>query len=172
MTTLHESGCVCGLVRYRVQEDPAIRQICHCTFCQRRSGSAFATVAYFDERNVTFVQGELKQYQHVSDESGRWLRTEFCPACATTVTHTVQVRPGLRAIAMGTLDDPEWLTIPTPHLGAFQAIVVPIPEDTVRFQRRRRRSRVDYALLAATATAFFPASTRACQVTSTACRCW
>jgi hypothetical protein len=36
---------------------------------------------------------------------------QFCPSCGTTVTHTAELRPGLRAIAAGTLDDPDWLRI-------------------------------------------------------------
>ena len=39
---------------------------CHCRFCQRLLGTAFAAVAYFDERNVTFLQGELTQYEQRS----------------------------------------------------------------------------------------------------------
>ena len=108
MNDVHGGGCVCGSVRYQISGEPVICQVCHCRFCQRRSGSAFGTVAYFEERDVTFLQGELRTYEHHSDESGRWLKMQFCPRCATTVTHTVEMRPGLRAIAMGTLDDPEW----------------------------------------------------------------
>lgn len=108
MNTVHEGGCVCGAVRYRVQGDPEICQICHCRFCQKRVGSAFGAIAYFDERNVTIVQGELREFEHRSDETGRWLRMQFCVQCGTTVTHAVQIRPGLRAIALATLDDPEW----------------------------------------------------------------
>jgi len=36
---------------------------------------------------------------------------EFCPRCGTTVTHTSEMRPGLRSIAAGTFDDPGWLRI-------------------------------------------------------------
>lgn len=111
MSEVHEGGCACGSVRYQIVGEPAVCQVCHCQFCQRRSGSAFAMVAYFDEREVTFLQGELQDYEHRSDESGRWLKTQFCRQCGTTVTHTVEIRPGLRAISMGTLDDPEWPTI-------------------------------------------------------------
>ena len=107
MNQVHEGGCACGAVRYRVKGNPDICQICHCTFCQRRLGSAFATVAYFDERNVEIFPGKLTAYEHHSDESGRWLKMEFCSRCGTTVTHTVQIRPGLRAIAVATFDDPE-----------------------------------------------------------------
>ena len=38
----------------------------------------FATLAYFDEANVRIEKGEVTEYQHRSDESGRWLRTQFC----------------------------------------------------------------------------------------------
>lgn len=108
MTTSHEGGCACGFVRYQVQGDPQICQVCHCRFCQRRLGSAFGTVAYFEDANVTILKGELLECEHRSDESGRWLRMQFCPKCGTTITHTTEIRPGLRAIAVGTLDDPEW----------------------------------------------------------------
>ena len=111
MNQTHEGGCACGDVRYRVRGPAEICQICHCRFCQRRVGSAFATVAYFDERNVEVTQGNLTEYEHRSDESGRWLKMQFCSRCGTTVTHTVQMRPGLRAIAVATFDDPEWLPI-------------------------------------------------------------
>jgi hypothetical protein len=134
MTTL-QGGCACGLVRYHVRGSPQICQICHCTFCQRRTGSSFATIAYFNEGDVSFNQGELKQYQHRSDESGRWLRTDFCPTCATTVTHTVEVRPGLRAIAVGTLDDPEQLTIERHIWVQSKRSWVSIPEGTATFAK-------------------------------------
>jgi hypothetical protein len=110
-TETHEGGCVCGAVRYRVRGAPAIASVCHCAFCRRRSGGAFAVIAYFDAKDVEFLQGELAEYEHRSDESGRWLRMNFCPNCGTTVSHTVEARPGMRGIAGGTFDDPDWFTI-------------------------------------------------------------
>lgn len=111
MGNVHEGGCACGAVRYRVRGQPVVGQICHCRFCQRRLGSAFAVVVYFDEKDVQITQGQLTQCEHRSDESGRWLKMEFCPRCGTTVTHTAEARPGLRAIAGGTFDDPDWFRI-------------------------------------------------------------
>ncbi|NNL18586.1 MAG: aldehyde-activating protein, partial [Boseongicola sp.] len=40
-----EGGCTCGHVRYRVSSEPMIVHCCHCTWCQRQSGSAFAVNA-------------------------------------------------------------------------------------------------------------------------------
>lgn len=111
MNELHEGGCVCGAVRYRVRGDPVVAAVCHCTFCQRRLGSAFAVFAYFNDENVEFTRGQLTEYEHRSDESGRWLKMQFCVSCGTTLTHTAEVRPGLRSIAAGTFDDPDWLRI-------------------------------------------------------------
>ena len=39
--TIHEGGCLCGAVRYRVEGEPALSSVCNCTSCQRRTGSAF-----------------------------------------------------------------------------------------------------------------------------------
>ncbi len=109
--TIHEGGCVCGAVRYRVKNAPARTSACHCRFCQRRTGSAFGIGAYFREADVEILGGELKTYEHRSDETQRWLRMQFCPRCGATVTWTAEALPGMRAIAGGSFDDPKWLRI-------------------------------------------------------------
>lgn len=111
MTETHEGGCLCGAVRYRVTGQPTRTAVCHCTFCQRRTGSAFGISAYFAEQDVAITQGVLHPYEHRSDESRRWLKMEFCPTCGTTVTWTAELFPGERAVAGGTLDDPNWLKL-------------------------------------------------------------
>jgi hypothetical protein len=67
--------------------------------------------AYFDEKNVEIISGVLKTYEYRSDESHRWIKTEFCPTCGTTVTWTAEAFPGARGIAGGTFDDPNWLKL-------------------------------------------------------------
>ena len=111
MADIHEGGCVCGAVRYRVRNKPVRTGACHCTFCQRRTGSAFGIGAYFRDEDVEILRGALKTYEHRSDESKRWLKMQFCPNCGTTVTWTVELLPGARAIGVGTLDDPKWLKV-------------------------------------------------------------
>ena len=111
MSEIHEGGCVCGSVRYRVRGEPVMGIVCHCRFCQRRLGSAFALLAYFNEQDVEFTSGQLAAFEHRSDESDRWLKMGFCPHCGTTVTHIAEVRPGMRAIAGGTFDDPAWFQV-------------------------------------------------------------
>ncbi|MDQ5849121.1 MAG: GFA family protein [Pseudomonadota bacterium] len=107
----HEGGCLCGAVRYRARNQPVRTSACHCTFCQRRTGSAFGVGAYFKQEDVEVLRGALTTYEHRSDETQRWLRIQFCPHCGTTVTWTVEAMPGMRALGLGTFDDPKWLKV-------------------------------------------------------------
>lgn len=110
-SVIHEGGCVCGEVRYRVHGEPTAALVCHCSYCQRRTGSAFAITVYFDEANVELLSGMISRHEHRSDESGRWFKTEFCQKCGTTIGHTAELRPGQRAVSGGTFDDREWFMV-------------------------------------------------------------
>ena len=35
-------GCQCGAIRYEIREAPHLVYTCHCTECQRLTGSAFS----------------------------------------------------------------------------------------------------------------------------------
>jgi len=111
MSLTHEGGCVCGAIRYRVSGQPAIAQACHCAYCQRRTGSAFALIAAFKEDQVEVTGSAITQYEHRSDESNRWLRCHFCSRCGTTILITLEKNPGVRAIPGGTFDDPSWFKV-------------------------------------------------------------
>ena len=114
MADVHEGGCLCGTVRYRVvgNPNPTLTCVCHCTRCQRHTGSAFRLSVYFDETEVKITRGILKPYEYRSEESQRWVKMEFCPTCGTTVTWTAEAAPGVRGIAGGTFDDPSWFELP------------------------------------------------------------
>lgn len=109
--TIHEGGCFCGAVRYRVSGQPFRANICHCTNCQKRTGSSFGISTYFKEEQVEFNDGERKLYRFESDESGRFGDMEFCANCGSTVSWTAEFFPGARGIAGGSFDDPNWFQI-------------------------------------------------------------
>jgi hypothetical protein len=135
MSDVHEGGCLCGSVRYRTIGEPTLATVCHCTYCQRRSGSAFSTPVLFKLEQVEFSGGPLTTYEHRSDETHRWLRSEFCPRCGTTVSWTVERRPGTRGIAGGTYDDPSWLRV-TRHIWTRSARPwTSIPTDVETFEK-------------------------------------
>lgn len=107
----HEGGCQCGAVRFRTNGTPVRVAACHCTACKLRTGAAYGIGVYFNEADVTFLSGDLSTFVFRSDESGRWLRNEFCPRCGTAVSWTLELRPGLRGMAGGAFDDPNWFDI-------------------------------------------------------------
>ena len=52
-----EGGCACGSVRYRLDAAPMFVNCCHCTWCQRETGSAFAVNAVIEASQVELLQG-------------------------------------------------------------------------------------------------------------------
>ncbi len=109
--TVHEGGCQCGAVRFRTTAQPVRSMACHCRTCKQRTGAAFGVGVYFHDKDVEFIQGKLEHFEFHSSESGRWLRNEFCPKCGSTVTWTLELRPGIRGIAGGNFDEPGWYPI-------------------------------------------------------------
>ena len=113
MSTKHEGGCVCGAVRYETQGDPMRVSVCHCTWCQRRTGSAFAVEPVFQMEQVVVSGPPLSRYRHISDSSGRWLELAFCPTCVTNIGFVTERAPDLQFIDAGTFDDPTWINAET-----------------------------------------------------------
>ena len=81
----HEGGCACGAVRYQTSGQPEIHAVCHCRYCQLRTGSASCVGAYFPDSDVTLLSGDLSQH-HYQTQSGNNVTTCFCEQCGTT-TH-------------------------------------------------------------------------------------
>jgi hypothetical protein len=109
MAEQHEGGCVCGAVRYVAHGDPERVTVCHCTWCQRRTGSAFGVEVVFRTEALTFSGETLRTWRHISDESGRWLDQHFCCRCGTNLGISLEAVPGIRTLAAGSFDDPSWL---------------------------------------------------------------
>ena len=63
MTDIHEGGCVCGDVRYRIIGAPILATVCHCKFCQKRTGSAFSQSVVFEVEQVEFSGGPRTTYE-------------------------------------------------------------------------------------------------------------
>ena len=104
---VHEGGCVCGAVRYRAAGAPQRVSLCACAWCQKRTGSALGVSVYFLKDAVTFNAGELGCHRLTSD-AGRWIDQEFCKACGTALTWTLEFLPDYRGLAGGTFDPPNF----------------------------------------------------------------
>ena len=97
-------GCQCGGVRYEVTGTPLQLSVCHCTDCQRQSGSAFGMTLVVREEDFRLTGGELKTFASKSD-AGRAKLGAFCPDCGTRIYHKPEWRKGMVSVKAGTLDD-------------------------------------------------------------------
>ncbi len=136
MSTL-EGGCLCGSVRFRALQPPLRTLACHCTFCQRVTGSAFYAESLYPMQAVEFNDGELKQYEHTSDNSHKKVFVHFCAQCGTTVGLTFERWPDVRAISRGCYDDPNAVTVSS-HIWTRSAQTgVALPADIDCFTEAR-----------------------------------
>jgi hypothetical protein len=94
-------GCQCGEIRYRLDGEPLELTVCHCTECQRQSGSAFGMSLAIPAGAFELLAGELRFFEVVCD-SGRIKSCAFCPSCGTRIYHRTDAGISVKA---GTLDD-------------------------------------------------------------------
>lgn len=134
MPEVRDGGCLCGAIRYRARGKPQRVTVCHCKFCQRRTGGALSIHAWFDEKDVTLSGGKLATYEQCSDESNYFLRLHFCPRCATTVMLTLEKRPTYRLITAGTLDDPKSVEVDFHVWRRSAQPWVRLPENALTFE--------------------------------------
>lgn len=96
-------GCLCGAVRYSVAAESPLPVVCHCTHCQKQSGSAFS-YALVVPTSALSVSGALKTYRDVGS-SGMEVLRKFCPECGSAILSEMAALPGMTAIKAGTLDE-------------------------------------------------------------------
>jgi hypothetical protein len=105
-----EGGCTCRLVRYRLSGRPLIVHACHCRWCQRETGTAFALNALYEADRVVHLAAEPEVLMTPS-QSGRGQRIARCPVCRVAVwSNYPQAGPAVRFVRVGTLDDPGQLS--------------------------------------------------------------
>jgi len=109
-TAFHDGGCSCGHVRYRMKSQPLFVHCCHCSWCQRQTGSSYAVNALIETDRVDLLQGDVAEIT-VPSPSGKNQRIARCPHCQVAVWSNYLVLYGglgdaVRFIRVGTLDDP------------------------------------------------------------------
>jgi hypothetical protein len=82
MPAPYDGGCICGAIRYRVDEEPLTLYACHCTDCQRHTGTSFALSMAVRRRTFEVVAGSPHEYA-VTVDGGHVRHGRFCGACAT-----------------------------------------------------------------------------------------
>jgi hypothetical protein len=100
-----DGGCDCGAVRYRMSGRPMIVHGCHCSWCQRETGSAFAINAVIEASRLV-AEGEVEVIDTPS-ASGKGQKIARCPKCKVALWSNYSgAGPTMRFLRVGTLDDP------------------------------------------------------------------
>ena len=100
-----EGGCTCGDIRYRMTSKPMIVHCCHCTWCQRESGAAFALNAMIESDRVDLLQGTPEMVNTPSN-SGNGQEYARCPKCHIALwSHYSTAGRAISFIRVGSLDN-------------------------------------------------------------------
>jgi hypothetical protein len=110
-----EGGCTCRTVRYRMTTKPMIVNCCHCTWCQRETGSAFVINAMIETDRIKILSGAPEVVKTPSN-SGKGQKILRCPVCRIAVwSHYAGSGLKVAFVRVGTLDDPN-LCPPDVHI--------------------------------------------------------
>ncbi len=138
--TLIDGGCTCREIRYRLNRDPMVVHCCHCRWCQRETGAAFALNAMIESINVEILSGKPERIETPS-HSGHGQTIVRCPNCKIAVwSHYAGAGDILSFIRVGSLDEPDAFS---PDIHIYTASKQPwviLPTDKPAFEEFYRRS--------------------------------
>jgi hypothetical protein len=102
-----DGGCTCGQVRYRMSSRPMFVHCCHCRWCQRQTGTAFALNALIEADRVQLLAGNVDLVA-VPSPSGKGQKIWRCPNCKIAVwSNYGGAGDAVKFIRVGTLDNPD-----------------------------------------------------------------
>ncbi|WP_096086962.1 GFA family protein [Agaribacterium haliotis] len=79
-----KGSCLCGKVRFSLDQKAKLFQYCHCSRCQKITGSAFAANLYADPASFKWLEGEeLVGRYEVPD--AKYFATGFCKNCGSSL---------------------------------------------------------------------------------------
>lgn len=104
-----EGGCACQRIRYRMTSLPLFVHCCHCRWCQRETGAAFALNAMIEADRVITL-GEAPAVIQTPSASGKGQQIARCPHCRVAVwSHYAGAGAAAKFVRVGTLDNPDRL---------------------------------------------------------------
>ena len=128
-------GCLCGGVRFAIDKPLVAAGYCHCTRCQRRTGTAAAASAATVPGSVRITQGEeLVRTWWPPEGFGK----AFCSQCGSALWGVKPDDHTMLGVRLGTFDGdpgvrPQWHA----HT-ATAAVWEPLPDDGLpRYERGR-----------------------------------
>ena len=104
-TELMEGEMHCRQLRYRLSGSPLTVHACHCRWCQRETGTAFALNALYEADRVMYLGGN--RYVVTPSLSGNGQRIARCPSCRVSIwSNYPQAGPAVASSASAPLTSP------------------------------------------------------------------
>ncbi len=95
-------SCLCGAVRFELNQDPVWAHNCHCSRCRKSRGAAFASNLFVPRDGFRFTQGEDHLQSYKVPDAERFTHT-FCRRCGSTLPWVNESR-AVVVVPMGSLD--------------------------------------------------------------------
>jgi hypothetical protein len=129
--------CLCGGVRFRIAEPAKAATYCHCTRCQRRTGTAASAQARVEGAGFEITEGaELVQAWRHPDGG---FEKAFCRECGAHLFSRDPADHSQMAIRMSAFDGDPGVRPSKRSFVAYAAVWEPIPDDGLeRFDESSR----------------------------------
>jgi hypothetical protein len=128
-------GCMCGGVRFEVTEPLVSAGYCHCTRCQRRTGTAASISGRIAPGSLRITSGE-QLLQSFDPPDG--FSKIFCSACGSALWSRSPEDPDVISVRLGAFDADPGIRPSYHQYVAYAAPWEPIPEDGLpRFPEQR-----------------------------------
>ena len=101
MADKHHGSCLCGAVRYEVTGDFDAFFLCHCSYCQKDTGSAHAAYLFSSSATLSWLAGE-EQIQSYTVPGTRHEKA-FCKTCGSALPY-MQMAGKLVVVPAGSLE--------------------------------------------------------------------
>jgi hypothetical protein len=119
-------GCLCGGVRFEVSEPLVSSGYCHCTRCQRRTGTAASVSARIAPGSLRVVSGDELIRSYVPDEG---FAKVFCSACGSALWSRHPDDSDFISIRLGAFDEDPGIRPEYRQFVAYAAAWEDIPDD-------------------------------------------
>jgi len=131
-------GCLCGGVRYEIDQPLTGAGYCHCKRCQRRTGTAASLNASIVPGSLRIVQGE--ELVRAFEPEGGWPKA-FCSACGSALWSVRPEDSDVKGVRLGTFDDDPGVRPAWHQYVAYAAPFEPLPDDGLpRYPEGRPKS--------------------------------
>jgi len=98
-------GCHCGAIRFEAEVDPNAAGICHCTDCQKLSGTAYRVSIQARAGTFRLLAGTPRIYTKTAD-SGTLREQAFCERCGSPLyAVSPGAEPRVYSLRVGVIDE-------------------------------------------------------------------